>query len=235
METVFKNEIKKSRSLHFSTIFGQYMAKYNHLLHYPFRDRALDKCDLLKPKATFYFLAVVCAVSTVWMVAIFATGILESATDGVSSIAFGVYAGVTLCIALVSTGIILVAINRLFRLYEISIKNAFKVHYGADFVPLDEGLQEYKGDEDSEESYEMPNSSFQRNSTVPNLHSQQQPNLPESSRKLLLNGDQQPFERSAFADDDQADHQSSPPRPPASKEKMMEMLKKKSIKDILSL
>ena len=59
METVFKNEVKKSRSLQFCNIAGSYMAKYNHLVHYPFRDRTSDKIDLLKPKSTFFNLIVV--------------------------------------------------------------------------------------------------------------------------------------------------------------------------------
>lgn len=42
MEQVFKNEIKKSRSLQLCKIFGNLMAKYNHLIHYPFRDRVSD-------------------------------------------------------------------------------------------------------------------------------------------------------------------------------------------------
>lgn len=59
MEAVFKNEVKKSRSLHFKTIAASYMAKYNHIIHYPFRDRTSDKVDLLKPKSTFFNLIVV--------------------------------------------------------------------------------------------------------------------------------------------------------------------------------
>lgn len=59
MEAVFKNEVKKSRSLLFKNIIGSYMAKYNHIIHYPFRDRIADKIDLLKPKSTFFNLILV--------------------------------------------------------------------------------------------------------------------------------------------------------------------------------
>jgi hypothetical protein len=76
MEIVFKNEIKKSRSLEFINVIGALMAKYNHIIYYPFRDRTFEKYDLLKPKSTFFVLLVVTSLCIVWMITIFLSSVL---------------------------------------------------------------------------------------------------------------------------------------------------------------
>lgn len=103
METIFKNEVKKSRSLQFSNIMGAYMAKYNHVLYYPFRQRISDTVDLLKPKSTFYNLILVTSICVVWMSTIFLSAILQSVYSTVSAIPTGVFVGLTVLIAVVSS------------------------------------------------------------------------------------------------------------------------------------
>ena len=76
VEQVFKNEIKKSRSLVYSNIYAFLMSKYNHLAFYPFRNRDTEKYDLLKPKSTFFNLLTISGIATVWMVAIFISTVL---------------------------------------------------------------------------------------------------------------------------------------------------------------
>ena len=44
---------------------------------------------------------------------------------------------ITLGIALLSSIFTTITINRLFRLYTINMKNAFKVDYGMHFTPID--------------------------------------------------------------------------------------------------
>ena len=72
-EALFKNEVRKARSLLFWNIFTSMMAKYNHLVYYSFRDRTKDKYDLLKPKMTFYSLLVITSCCISWMSTIFVT------------------------------------------------------------------------------------------------------------------------------------------------------------------
>jgi len=103
METIFKNEIKKSRSLKFSNVLWAYIAKYNHIIYYPFRDRISDKVDLLKPKSTFFNLIVITALCVVWMTTIFISAILQSAYINVSAIPAGTFVGFTVLIAFTSS------------------------------------------------------------------------------------------------------------------------------------
>ena len=76
MEVVFKNEVMRSRSLEYFNIVGSYMAKYNHLIYYPFRDKIFEKYDLLKPKSTFFNLLIVSTVCVCWMITIFLSSLL---------------------------------------------------------------------------------------------------------------------------------------------------------------
>ena len=106
------------------------MAKYNHLIYYPFRDRISDKIDLLKPKGNFFNLIVITSLCVVWMCTIFLSAILEFTYSDVTKLGFMTFVGLTIAIAVIATLVNMVAINRLFRLYTINIKNAFKVDYG---------------------------------------------------------------------------------------------------------
>lgn len=76
IEGIYKNEIKKSRSLQYWMLVRNLVAKYDYLLYYPFRDKLLEQYDLLKPKTTFYTLLVVCSCCIAWMTTIFLTAIL---------------------------------------------------------------------------------------------------------------------------------------------------------------
>lgn len=67
MEQVFKVEVRKSRSASYYYIFGAMLEKYDHLIYYPFRNRTVDKIDLLKPKSTFYVMLVVCSLTVCWI------------------------------------------------------------------------------------------------------------------------------------------------------------------------
>jgi len=140
MEVIFKNEIKKSRSLQFRNILDAYMARYNHILHYPFRNRVSDKVDLLKPKSTFFNLIFVNSVCVAWTCTIFLSAILQSVYTNVSAIPLMTYAALTVLIGLVSSFINVFQINRLFRLYAINVKHAFKVDYGHKYVSLEGGI-----------------------------------------------------------------------------------------------
>jgi hypothetical protein len=76
IEAIYKNEIKKSRSLQYWMIVRNLIAKYDHIVYYPFRDKIMEQYDLLKPKTTFYTLLVICTCCIAWMTTIFLTAIL---------------------------------------------------------------------------------------------------------------------------------------------------------------
>ena len=146
LEVCFKNEIRKSRSLQFGNILKSYMHKYDHVLYYAFRDRTTDKYDLLKPKTTFYTLLVVTSCCISWMITIFLSAILQSMYSNVQTIPLSMFIGVTVGVAVLSSVFNLVCINRLFRIYVLNVKGAFKVDYGHQYVHIDQGLQEYEPD-----------------------------------------------------------------------------------------
>jgi hypothetical protein len=50
----------------------------------------------------------------------------------------------TVAIAVISSILNIIATNRLFRVYLLTIKGAFKVHYGNQFVSAHENLKEYE-------------------------------------------------------------------------------------------
>jgi len=151
MEQVYKNEIKKSRSLHFGNIFKSYIAKYDHVIYYPFRDKIAEQYDLLKPKTTFYTLLVICTCCVAWMTTIFLSSILESAYSNVTLIPTSTFVGLTVAIAIISSLLNIIATNRLFRIYLINIKSAFKVDYGHRFIDAYKGLKEYEPENSQEE------------------------------------------------------------------------------------
>lgn len=127
------------------------IAKYDHLLYFPFRDRVLEKYDLLKPKTTFYTLLFICTCCIAWMTTIFLTAILQSSYSNISLIPVGTFVGLTIAIAIISSFLNLIATNRLFRIYLLNLKNAFKVDYGHKFVDMNQGLKEYEPENSIEE------------------------------------------------------------------------------------
>lgn len=128
----------KSRSLEYFNIVSSYMSKYNHLIYYPFRDKIFEKYDLLKPKSTFFILLFISTVCVCWMITIFLSSVLQNKYSDISKVSVSMFIALTLAIAVISTLINLIIINRLFRLYTITIKNAFKVDYGHKYRDLKE-------------------------------------------------------------------------------------------------
>lgn len=118
------------------------MAKYNHLLYYPFRNRSLERYDLLKPKSTFFNLLVISSLCIVWMVTIFLSTILQYVYTDVTSVDLVVFILLTVAIAVLSSLLNTFVINRLFRLYVVNVKNAFKVDYGHQFKPVGHEVEE---------------------------------------------------------------------------------------------
>ena len=120
LEAIFKNEVKKSRSLEYVTLVGAYMSKYNHIIYYPFRDKITEKYDLLKPKSTFFNLLVVSSMCVTWMITIFISSLLQQSYSDVSTINWAVFVMVTFAVAIIASIINLIIVNRLFRLYTIT-------------------------------------------------------------------------------------------------------------------
>jgi hypothetical protein len=113
------------------------IAKYDHILYYPFRDKMTEQYDLLKPKTTFYVLLVITTCCIAWMTTIFLSAILQSSYSDVTLIPLGTFVGITIAISIISSILNLIATNRLFRIYLINVKGAFKVDYGHKFLALD--------------------------------------------------------------------------------------------------
>lgn len=57
----------------------------------------------------------------------------------------------TVLIAVVSGLLNIIATNRLFRVYLLNMKAAFKVHYGNQFVEAQQNLKEYEPDNEIEQ------------------------------------------------------------------------------------
>lgn len=77
MEDALKNEVKRSRSPYFLNIFACYMAKYDHLVYYPFRTRMLDKIELLRPKPSFYAMLDVASICISWISTILLVSLIQ--------------------------------------------------------------------------------------------------------------------------------------------------------------
>lgn len=71
------------------------------------------------------------------MTTIFLTALLQSSYSNVTLIPVGTFVGLTIAIAIISSILNLVSTNRLFRIYLVNVKNAFKVDYGLKFLALD--------------------------------------------------------------------------------------------------
>jgi len=62
----------------------------------------------------------------------------------------GLYIGITIVVAMISSFLIVGITNRFFKLYQYNVKQAFRTYYGNDFMPIEDGMQDYTP-EDSEE------------------------------------------------------------------------------------
>ena len=151
METIYKNEIKKSRSLQYCLILKNLISKYDHIIFYPFRDKVLEQYDLLKPKTSFYTLLVVCTCCIAWMTTIFLSAILQSSYSDVTLIPLSTFIGLTIAISIISAILNVIATNRLFRIYLITVKGAFKIDYGLKFQSAHQGLKEFEPENSDEE------------------------------------------------------------------------------------
>jgi hypothetical protein len=74
MEGLFQQEIIRSRALSFRWIFMHALDRYNHLMHFPFRRKALDDFNLLRPKASYYSFVNIAGLVILWIVAVFLAG-----------------------------------------------------------------------------------------------------------------------------------------------------------------
>lgn len=137
MEGIFKNQIKKSRSLVFKNILRSYMATYDHIVFFPFRNKIEDEYDLLRPKIQFYNMLILTSCIISWMVTIFLSSILSQTYSDIALIEVGVFVGITVAIALISSLLNVIAINRLYALYILNVKGAFKVDYGHEFLNIE--------------------------------------------------------------------------------------------------
>lgn len=151
MEAIFKNQIKKSRSLNFNNILRSYMASYDHIVFFPFRNRVEEYYDLLRPKLSFYNMLILTSCTIAWMVTVFLASLLSATYSNIATIQMGVFIGVTIVIAMISSILNWVAINRLLDMYVMNVKGAFKVYYDHTFVPHGEGEQLEYIPEDQEE------------------------------------------------------------------------------------
>lgn len=120
-EKIFKNEVKKSRSRDYFKIVGSYMAKYNHILHYPFRNRLTEKYDLLKPKTTFFTLLLISSLCIVWMSTILLSSIIQKAYSNITSIDLLVFILFTIGIGLVSSVLNMLSIKKIYSIYTKSV------------------------------------------------------------------------------------------------------------------
>jgi hypothetical protein len=77
MEDALKNEVRKSKSPYFMNIFACYMAKYDHLVYYPFRTRMLDKIELLRPKPSFHAMLDVASICISWTSTILLVSLIQ--------------------------------------------------------------------------------------------------------------------------------------------------------------
>jgi hypothetical protein len=136
MEEVFKTEIKRSRSPQFIYIFGCYMAKYDYLVYYPFRNRLLSQIDLLKPKPSFFAMLSITSMCISWISTILLVSLIQLKYKDATTIGITVFAGATVAITLVTSLLSIAAINRFYSLYILNIKNAFKQDYENKFVKL---------------------------------------------------------------------------------------------------
>lgn len=78
MEEAFKNEIKKSKSPFFCYIYSFYMQRYDSIAWYPFRDRMMEKIDLLRPWFSFYVMLTVATLCIDWISTILLSALIQT-------------------------------------------------------------------------------------------------------------------------------------------------------------
>jgi hypothetical protein len=128
------------------------MARYDHLVFFPFRNRVEEFYDLLRPKLSFYNMLILTSCTISWMVTIFLASLMSATYSDIAKIEIGTFIGVTIAISIVSSILNWIAINRLHDLYVVNIKGAFKVYYDSEFVAHgDQDQIEYQPEDQDEE------------------------------------------------------------------------------------
>lgn len=130
---------------------ADYFKKYDHLIYYPFRNRTLDKVDLLKPKSTFFITLIFTSITISWVTTVLVISFVQLSVEDIDKLTFFDYGIFTLGVACISSILSMLAINRLFRMYTLSIKSAFKVDYGHNYLKIEQGgMIEYEPEDDDE-------------------------------------------------------------------------------------
>lgn len=127
------------------------IAKYDHIIYFPFRDRLLEQYDLLKPKTSFYTLLVICTCCVAWMTTIFLSAILQNVYTNISTVPLSTFIGLTVAIAIISALLNIIATNCLFRIYLLTLKGAFRVDYGHQYKEVESAMKEYQPEDSDEE------------------------------------------------------------------------------------
>jgi hypothetical protein len=78
------------------------------------------------------------------MTTIFLSAIIQQVYSDITTVPLGVFIGLTIVICLVSSILNFIATNRLFNVYLVTMKAAFKVNYGKEFVDAHQNLGEYE-------------------------------------------------------------------------------------------
>jgi hypothetical protein len=85
------------------------------------------------------------------MTTIFLSAILQSIYSDISTIPLATFIEVTIAIAIISSCLNIIATNRLFRIYLLTLKSAFRVDYGHQYKSLHENMKEYEPENSDEE------------------------------------------------------------------------------------
>ena len=122
MENLFKQEIVRSRTLSFKWIFMHALDRYNHLVFYPFRNRALEDFNLLRPRTSFFVFIQIAGLTILWIIAVFITGAVQG-----SGLTVGEGFGYGVLVALLSSGVVYAFTHYFYKLYLTDIRKAFDV------------------------------------------------------------------------------------------------------------
>lgn len=117
MEDALIEEVRKSRSPYYWNVLACYLQKYDHLVYYPFRNRTLDRIELLRPKPTFFAMLDIASVCISWIATVLMVSLIQNVYSDISKISlmeYGMYIG---CIGVITSLLSLLVINRFFRLY----------------------------------------------------------------------------------------------------------------------
>ncbi|PCI27212.1 hypothetical protein COB52_05125 [Candidatus Kaiserbacteria bacterium] len=122
MEGLFKQEIVRSRALSFKWIFMHVLDRYNHLMFFPFRNRALEEFNLLRPRTSFFVFIQIAGLTILWIIAVFLTGAVQG--DGLS---IGAGFGYGVIVALLASGLVYLFTHYFYKLFLMDVRRAFDV------------------------------------------------------------------------------------------------------------